>query len=80
VEPYFLGDQKTFEKYRAELDKAEASGLKRGSVWMKLRKKYKIEQKQFIRVTFTRPIEGKTERIFTYPQYLQQMEISGVTV
>ena len=80
VEPYFLGDQKTYDKYRADLEAAEASGVKRGSVWLKLRKKYQIEKKQFIRITFTRPIEGKTERVFTYQQYLEQMRISGVAV
>ncbi|MEI6569792.1 MAG: hypothetical protein WCR20_24155, partial [Verrucomicrobiota bacterium] len=67
-------------KYRADLIKAEASGLNRRRIWLKLRKKHRIEQKQFVRVLFTRPIDGKTERKFTYQDYLTQMEICGVKV
>jgi hypothetical protein len=80
VEVYFLGDRKTYDKYRADQIKEESSGINRGKIWLKLRKKHKIQQKQFVRVVFTRPIEGKTERTFTYQEYLRQMEISGVKV
>jgi hypothetical protein len=80
VEVYFLGDRKTYDRYRADLIKAESSGPNRRRIWLKLRKKHKIEQKQFVRVLFTRPIDGETERTFTYQYYLKQMKISGVKV
>ena len=80
VEVYFLGSRQTYDKYRADLVKAEADGVKRGKLWLKLRKKHKIEQKQFVRVVFTRTIDGETERTFKYQEYLRQMKISGVKV
>lgn len=78
VEVYSLGSRDTFEKYRDEMLRAEARGIERGKLWMKLRKKHRIEQKQFVRVFFTRPIDGVKEKKFNFQEYLRQMEISGV--
>jgi hypothetical protein len=80
VEPYFLGERETYDAYRSELAEKEANGIPRGKLWLKLRKKYQVEKKQFVRITFTRPIDRRTDRVFTYQQYLTQMKLSEVSV
>jgi hypothetical protein len=80
VEPFFLGDLGNYSSYRKEMDSAESSGLKRNKLWAIYRKKFKVRERQFIRITFTRPINGLTGREISYQHYLDQMEICGVKV
>ena len=80
VEPFFLGDIENYNNYRKEMEFAEASGKKRNELWAIFRKKYKVRERQFIRITFTRPINGLTQKEIRYQHYLDQMEICGVNV
>lgn len=80
VEPFFLGDIENYNNYRKEMEFAVLNGKKRNELWAIFTKRFKVRERQFIRITFTRPINGLTHREISYQYYLDQMEMCGVKV
>jgi hypothetical protein len=80
VEPFFLGDIENYSNYRKEMEFAVLNGKKRNELWAIFTKRFKVRELQFIRITFTRPINGLTQREISYQYYLDQMEMCGVKV